>query len=128
MDQVEQEKYEEFLYSELQLKKTLIEPESKNIKNFGVAFNRDLILTNFNEVDICFSRAILGSIRDFNLFGLGDVSNEILLPSLFSIVNTARSRNGFERKALITQKRDENSTIKATQNTSLWEKLKGRGR
>ena len=128
MDQVEQEKYEEFLYSELQLKKTLIEPESKNIKNFDVAFNRDLILTNFNEIDIGFSRAILGSIRDFNLFGLGDVSNEILLPSLFSIVNTARSRNGFERKALITQKRDENSTIKATQNTSLWEKLKGRGR
>ena len=103
MDQVEQEKYEEFLYSELQLKKTLIEPESKNIKNFGVAFNRDLILTNFNEIDISFSRAILGSIRDFNLFGLGDVSNDILLPSLFSIVNTARSRNGFERKALITQ-------------------------
>ena len=128
LEQIDQEKYEEFLYSELQLKKSLIEPESKSIKNFESAFVKDLILTNFNEVDIFTGRGILNSMIDFNLFGLGEVANQILLPNLFSIVNTARSRGGFERKALITQKRDENSVIKATQNTSLWEKLSGRGR
>jgi len=128
LEQVERENYEEFLYSELQLKKSLIEPESKEIKNFNQAFIKDLILTNFNEVDIFTGRGILGSMIDFNLFGLGNVANEILLPNLFSIVNTARSRGGFERKALITQKRDESSVIKATQNSSLWEKLRGKGR
>jgi len=99
---------EDFIYSELQFKKILVEPESKK---FSEVFIKDLNLTNFNEVDIVYSRNILNSIRDFNMFGLNNASKEILIPNLFSVVNTARSRDGFERKAQITIKKDETATI-----------------
>lgn len=122
------ERDQEFLYSDLQFKNKIIDPISGRIKNFEDIFNTDLIITNLNSVDIQYIRTLISTYNSFVNFNLKGVAEELFLPEIFSFVNTARSRDGFERKALITIKRDDEQRIQATQNTSLWDKLRGRGR
>lgn len=101
---------EEFMYSQLEFQKFIVEPESKKLLD---VFLKDLNLTCFNEVDIFKAREIIELINDLETWGLKDAAN-LFKPTLYNLVNTARSRGGFERNALITKKRQESANI--TQN------------
>jgi len=117
---------EEFIYSELQFKNKLIELESRAD---GETNKKDLILTNLNELDIVFSRSVINSVKEFNMFGLNNVAKEVLIPNLWGIVNTARARDGFERKAQITNITDEKATITQKGQGANWiDKIRGRGK
>jgi len=101
---------EEFMYSQLEFQKFIVEPESKELLD---VFMKDLNLTCFNEVDIFKAREIIELINDLTTWGLKDAA-ALFKPTLYNIVNTARSRGGFERLAQITKKRQESANI--TQN------------
>ncbi len=102
----------EFFYSQLQFQQFLVEPDSKNALE-GV-FNRDLNLTNFNELDIHKARETISLIADLKSWGLNEASG-LFIPDLFGLVNTARSRNGFERMALITRNNNNSESATITQ-------------
>ena len=101
---------EEYMYSQLQFQQFLVEPESKVLLD---VFLRDLNLTCFNELDIYKAREIIELINDLTTWGLKDAA-ALFKPTLYNLVNTARSRGGFERNALNTKRRLETANI--TQN------------
>lgn len=112
-NQQQNNEIDDFFYSNLQFQQFLVEPDSK--KALDDVFIRDLNLTNFNELDIHKARETISLIGDLRNWGLGEAS-KLFLPDLFGLVNTARSRGGFERLALITQKRQSSETAQITQN------------
>lgn len=112
------EDYEELMYSQLQFNQFIVNPASDK---FLDVFLKDLNLTCFNEMDIFKAREIIELINDLQQWGLVDAA-ALFKPTLYNLVNTARSRGGFERNALITKKRLESANI--TQNTQKESRLK----
>ena len=122
-DEEEDKKDEQYIYNDLQFKNKIINVVSRNIIGFEKIFVQDLILTNLNENDISQLRYCIEVINDFKMFNLGELGRELLVPNIFALVNTARARDGFERRALNSVERKEIANI--TQSSgSMWQKLK----
>lgn len=77
----------------------LITPDAKQL---FIEINKDLVVSNLDKSDMGLARNIIEMVGHLNYLGL-DEAGAYFMRDVYSITNTARSRDGFDRRLMATQ-------------------------